>query len=70
MGGEMTNNIVNSYVLPHLANIATYEPAEPLESMAKRAGIPVEQIVRLNANENLPGTTVKIFFSNSIILYK
>ena len=56
----MTKNIVNRYVLPHLANIATYEPAEPLESMANRAGIPIKQIVRLNANENPYGPSPKV----------
>ena len=41
-------------------DIQSYEPAEPLESMAERAGIPVEQVVRLNANENPYGASPKV----------
>ena len=56
----MKTATIDSYILPHLADIESYEPAEPIDSMAKRAGIPVEQIVRLNANENAYGPSPKV----------
>ena len=45
---------------PHLAAIETFEPADPPEVLARRAGIPVERIIRLNANENPYGASPKI----------
>ena len=56
----MKTATIDSYILPHLANVNTYDPAEPLEAMAKRAGMPAEQIVRLNANENAYGPSPKV----------
>ena len=56
----MKTAALDRYILPHLLNITTYEPAEPLEAMAKRAGIPVGQVVRLNANENPYGASPKV----------
>ena len=37
---------------PHLAELAEYAPIEPLEVLSARLGIPVERIVKLDANEN------------------
>ena len=46
-------------IRPHLANIKTYEPVDPPELLAKRAGIPEDQIIKLNGNENPFGGSPK-----------
>ncbi len=46
-------------IRPHLANIRTYSPVDPPEVLAQRAGIPVDQIVKLNGNENPYGASPK-----------
>ena len=47
-------------MLPHLANFTGFDPADPLEVMAARSGIPPERIIRLNANENPYGPSPKV----------
>ena len=46
---------------PHLADLEEYAPIEPFEVLSDRLGIPVERIVKLDANENpygpLPAVT-------------
>ena len=46
---------------PHLAELEEYAPIEPFEVLSARLGIPVERIVKLDANENpygpLPAVT-------------
>lgn len=37
---------------PHLAGLEEYTPIQPFEVLSKRLGIPAEQIVKLDANEN------------------
>ena len=44
----------------HLADFQGFEPADPLEVMAARAGIPEDRIIRLNANENPYGPSPKV----------
>lgn len=39
-------------MLPHIRSLGIYQGVEPVEAMAERAGIPPENIVRLNGNEN------------------
>ncbi len=39
-------------IRPHLAGLQTYEPVDPPEVLARRAGIPEAEIVKLNGNEN------------------
>ena len=43
---------IDKLVRPHLANVKTYEPVDPPELLAQRAGIPEDQIIKLNGNEN------------------
>ena len=45
---------------PHLADIKTYEPVEPPERLAERAGIAADQIIKLDANENPYGASPKV----------
>ncbi len=51
---------IENAIVPHLAKIQPYEPAEPIEAMAARVGIPVDKIIRLNANENPFGPSPKV----------
>lgn len=37
---------------PEIANLEEYTPMQPFEVLSKRLGIPAEQIVKLDANEN------------------
>ena len=37
---------------PHLADLEEYAPIEPFEVLSARLGVPVERIVKLDANEN------------------
>ena len=39
-------------VRPDIAALEPYSPAAPLEVLASRLGLPVERIVKLDANEN------------------
>ena len=47
-------------VLPHLRSLDGYEAVDPPEVLAKRAGIPVSEIVKLDANENPYGPSSKV----------
>ena len=51
---------IDSLVRPHLANIKTYEAVEPLDVLAAKAGIPADQIIKLNGNENPYGWSPKV----------
>ena len=46
-------------IRPHLASVQTYQPVDPPEVLAARAGIPRESIVKLNGNENPYGPSPK-----------
>ena len=48
-----------SLVRPHLLELAPYEAVDPPERLAKRAGIPVDRVVKLDANENPYGPSPK-----------
>ncbi|HXH21774.1 MAG TPA: histidinol-phosphate transaminase [Dehalococcoidia bacterium] len=43
---------LREWVQPHLLEIPGYVPIEPPEVLAKRIGVPVETIVKLDGNEN------------------
>ncbi len=43
---------VKRLIRSHLVDVQTYDPVDPPELLAKRAGIPADQIVKLNGNEN------------------
>ena len=51
---------IQDLVRPHLVDIHTYEPVDPPEVLAKRAGVPEEDIVKLNGNENPYGGSPKV----------
>jgi histidinol-phosphate aminotransferase len=50
---------VEKLIRPHLMSVQTYDPVDPPELLAKQAGIPEDQIVKLNGNENPYGGSPK-----------
>ena len=46
---------IDSFIAPHVRQMKAYTPIVPFEVLSQRLGIPVEQIVKLDANENLYG---------------
>ena len=46
-------------IRPHLADLQTYEPVDPPEVLARKAGIPEDEIIKLNGNENPYGPSPK-----------
>lgn len=51
---------IRSLVRRHLLQIPGYEPVEPIDVMAKRLGLPPEQISKLDGNENPYGPSPKV----------
>jgi histidinol-phosphate aminotransferase len=50
---------IREMMLPHLASMQGYAGVDPLEVLAREAGIPPEKVVRLNGNENPYGPSPK-----------
>ena len=50
---------IEKLIRPHLVDIKTYDPVDPPELLAKQAGIPEDQIIKLNGNENPYGGSPK-----------
>ena len=50
---------IDKLLRPHLAEVQAYDPVDPPELLAKQAGIPEDQIVKLNGNENPYGGSPK-----------
>ena len=51
---------IDTFVRPHLVKIKTYEPVEPPELLAAKAGIPEDKIIKLNGNENPYGASPRV----------
>ncbi len=51
---------VRRLVRPHLLEMPGYEPVEPIDIVARRLGIPEEQVVKLDGNENPYGPSAKV----------
>ncbi len=47
-------------MLPHIRKLNTYSGVDPTDVMAERAGIPPDQVIRLNGNENPYGPSPKV----------
>jgi histidinol-phosphate aminotransferase len=43
---------INHLIRPHIADLEPYTPIVPLDVLAQRLGLPVERIIKLDANEN------------------
>lgn len=48
------------FVRPDFVDLEEYEPVKPLEVLAREIGVPVGQLVKLDANENLYGPRPEI----------
>ena len=55
----MAEKRIEGLIRPHLTSIQTYQPVDPPEVLAQRAGIAPEAIVKLNGNENPYGPSPK-----------
>lgn len=47
-------------VQPHILELAGYEPIEPVNVLAERIGVPEDQIVKLDGNENPYGPSPRV----------
>ena len=56
----MSTTDFSRFIRPHLQQLERFSPADPPEEQARRAGIPEEEIIRLNANENPYGPSLKV----------
>eukprot|EP00271_Cylindrocystis_brebissonii_P013910 TRINITY_DN3447_c0_g1_i1.p1 TRINITY_DN3447_c0_g1~~TRINITY_DN3447_c0_g1_i1.p1 ORF type:complete len:457 (+),score=71.78 TRINITY_DN3447_c0_g1_i1:125-1495(+) len=52
MRGDDDTADVSHFIRPHLRDLAAYKPIEPFDILSARLGIPMEDIVKLDANEN------------------
>jgi histidinol-phosphate aminotransferase len=60
MSHDASRNGVRDLVREHLLGVPAYEPVEPIDVVAARLGLPQEQIVKLDANENPYGPSPKV----------
>ena len=49
-----------SLLQPHIRSLQMYEGVEPLEVLARQAGIPAHKIIKLNGNENPHGPSPRV----------
>ena len=47
-------------MLPHIRRLKPYHGVDPMEVIAERAGIPADQVIRLNGNENPYGPSPRV----------
>jgi histidinol-phosphate aminotransferase len=55
----MTDERILDLVQPHLRSAPPYVPVQPPEALAQRLGLPVDRILKLDANENPYGPSPK-----------
>ena len=51
---------IEELLLPHISRLKTYQGVSPSETLAEEAGIPLEQVIRLNGNENPYGPSPQV----------
>jgi len=56
----MENQLSKKLIRQHLNALDPYEPIDPVEVLAERAGIPVEQVIKLDGNENPHGCSPRV----------
>ena len=49
---DVSQTGVARLVRPEVLELVDYEPIDPVDVLAEELGIPVDQIVKLDANEN------------------
>ena len=60
MSSTQTKPGMDDLIRAHLRDVKTYEPVDPPEVLAKRAGIPADQVIKLNGNENPFGSAPEV----------
>ena len=60
MSSTQTRPGIEDLIRAHLQDVKTYEPVDPPEVLAKRAGIPADQVIKLNGNENPFGSAPEV----------
>ena len=60
MTHDDSRNGARELIREHLLRMSGYEPVEPIDVVAKRLGIPEDEIVKLDANENPYGPSPKV----------
>jgi histidinol-phosphate aminotransferase len=58
--GTRSKADVRSLVRPHILEMPGYEPVEPVDVMARRLGLRIDQIAKLDGNENPYGPSPKV----------
>ncbi|MCL0047973.1 histidinol-phosphate transaminase [Dehalococcoidia bacterium] len=53
-------DILEKLIRPHLTDLKPYESVNPVEVPAERAGIPAEQVIKLDMNENPYGCSPRV----------
>ncbi len=56
----MGKSRIEDFVRPHLRNIETYEAVDPSEVLAKEAGVSLDEVIKLNGNENPYGCSERV----------
>ena len=51
---------IEKLIRPHFSNLNTYDPVDPPEALASKSGVPKNQIIKLNGNENAYGSSPKV----------
>lgn len=54
------NKSVSQFIRKHLTELKPYEPIDPIEVLAQRAGIRVDQVIKLDGNENPYGCSPRV----------
>ena len=60
MSSTQTRPGMEDLIRSHLRDVKTYEPVDPPEVLAKRAGIPADKVIKLNGNENPFGSAPEV----------
>ena len=55
----MKSNQIEKLINPHLSEIQSYDPVDPPDVLARKAGMPTHKIIKLNGNENPYGASPK-----------
>lgn len=56
----MTARSIESFIQPHILDAEEYVPILPLDILSEEIGIPVERLIKLDANENPFGTSPRV----------
>ena len=55
----MKNFNINKIIRPHLLSLKTYDAVNPPDLLSKKSGIPENELIKLNGNENPYGASPK-----------